>query len=314
MVAVPMLANAAEMTLVEQQRTQVPGYYRMMLGDVEVTALYDGVFTMDPALLKGASADDIQSLIARMFQASTPGVQTAVNAFLVHTGKNLILVDTGSQACFGPTLGNVSKNLAVSGYSPEQVDTVLLTHLHPDHACGLLAADGSAAYPNATVIVPKGEEAYWLSKELMAVAPEGAQPFFKMAMAAVAPYQASGHFKTFSQGESPIEGVEAVPTYGHTPGHTGYMIGTEQHSLMLWGDIVHNYASQFVRPEIAIEFDSDSEQAIETRKKVFAQAADDKLWVGGAHMPFPGIGHVRKEDVGYSWVPVEYAPITAPAE
>ncbi|MDQ0143499.1 MBL fold metallo-hydrolase [Cupriavidus necator] len=293
-----------------QQKTQVPGYYRMMVGQLEVTALYDGYIDVDPKSFKYTSAREVQSLLARMFVASTPGMQTAVNAYLIHTGSRLVLVDTGAAGCFGPTLGRIGENLRAAGYAPEQVDTVLLTHLHGDHACGL-AAGGKAAFPNATVYVDKAEADYWLSEAKATAAPKEAQGLFAMARAAVAPYQAAQRLRTFSAGTEPIPGVRVVAANGHTPGHSGYLFTSGHDSLLLWGDIVHNHALQLRRPQVAIEFDVDSNQAVITRKRILEQAARGRLWVGGAHMPFPGLGHVRRESAGYAWVPAEYGPIRA---
>lgn len=298
-----------------QLRTQAPGFYRMALGDVEITALYDGYIDLDPKILSGASAEDIQGLLARMFLAATPGVQTAVNAFLVHTGSNLVLVDTGTAKAFGPTLGYITDNIRAAGYDPAQIDAVLLTHLHPDHANGLVTADGAMAFPNAEVRVAKAEADFWLSEEAAAKAPADAQPFFAMARAAVAPYAAAGKLKPFQPGEALVPGVSSVAAAGHTPGHSGYLVSTKGASILMWGDLVHSHSVQFARPEVAIEFDVDKAQAVETRKRIFADAAALRLWVAGAHLPFPGIGHVRAETraepAGYAWVPVEYGPIRA---
>ncbi len=293
-----------------QQKTQVPGYYRMMIGQLEVTALYDGYIDLDPKILKYTSAREVQSLLARMFVESTPGMQTAVNAYLINTGRSLVLVDTGAAACFGPTLGRIGDNLRAAGYAPEQVDAVLLTHLHGDHACGL-APNGQPAFPNATVHVDKADADYWLSEANAAAAPKEAQGLFAMARAAVAPYQAANRFHTFNggNGTEPIPGVRALPAYGHTPGHSGYLLTSGKESLLLWGDIIHSHAVQFRRPQVAIEFDTDSHAAVITRKRILADAAKGKLWVGGAHLPFPGLGHVRRDTAGYTWVPAEYGPI-----
>ncbi|MBM3115037.1 MBL fold metallo-hydrolase [Jeongeupia naejangsanensis] len=292
-----------------QLKTQAPGYFRMALGDFVVTALYDGYIDIDPKLLKGASAQDIQTLLARMFLQSTPGVQTAVNAFLVHTGDKLVLVDGGANKCFGPTLGNIGANLKAAGYTPEQVDLVLLTHLHPDHACGLATDDGKPAFPNADVYVSRTESGYWLDDETVAKAPKEMQPFFKMAKDSILPYARQGRFKVFDAGDKLLPGVTSAAAAGHTPGHTGYLITSKNQSLLLWGDLVHSHSVQFARPEVALEFDVNSEQAIAARKAIFASAAKDKLWVGGAHLPFPGIGHVRADGNAYAWVPIEYGPI-----
>ena len=200
-------------------QTQVPGYYRQALGEFEITALYDGYVDLAPQLLKGLRADQVQSLLARMFIANTKGVQTAVNGYLVHTGDHLVLVDAGAAQCFGPTLGQINSNLKAAGYSADAVDVVLLTHLHPDHLCGLVDGQGKAAFPNATVYAAKADADFWLSAKAADAAPDGFKPFFKMAGDSVAPYQAGGRFKTYTPGETLIPGVEALDTSGHTPGH-----------------------------------------------------------------------------------------------
>ena len=308
--AAAVTAPAAQAAPPVQQKAQVPGFYRMALGDFEITALYDGYIDLDNhKILSGASAEDIQSLLARMFLAGTPSVQTAVNAYLVHTGSNLVLVDAGTAKAFGPTLGYIVDNIRAAGYDPAQVDTVLLTHLHPDHANGLLTADGKAAFPNAEVRVDKADADFWLSEEVAAKAPADAQPFFTMARGAVAPYAAAGKLKPYMLGDALLPGVTSIAARGHTPGHSGYLFSSKDQNILVWGDIVHSHAVQFARPEVAIEFDTDKEQAVATRKALFADAAARKLWVAGAHLPFPGIGHVRAEPNGYAWVPAEYGPI-----
>ncbi|NYT81513.1 MBL fold metallo-hydrolase [Alcaligenaceae bacterium] len=294
------------------QASQAPGYYRMMIGGFEVTALYDGSIPLGVDLLKGAGSEELARLIEHGFVPVSPnGVQTAVNAYLVHTGKNLILVDAGAATCLGPTLGAVSRNIEASGYSVAQVDAVLLTHLHGDHACGIVGPDGAPAFPNATLHVAEDEAAFWLNTEIAAQAPQDAQPFFKMAQAAVAPYRAAGKLKRFKTGERLMPGVEAVPLHGHTPGHGGYMFASDGQAMLIWGDVIHSHAVQFVRPDVSIEFDTDPQQAIASRRQVLADAVKQKYWIAGAHLPFPGIGHVRHAGERYEWIPAEYAPLPA---
>lgn len=303
--AIAITAQAAP----PQLNTQAPGYYRMALGEFEITALYDGSINIDPMLLEGVSEEDLQALLARMFADTNDGIQTAVNGYLVHTGSNLVLVDTGAAACFGPSLGRMHDNIRAAGYELKQVDTVLLTHLHADHACGLLDAEGNAAFSNAEVRVSEDEAGFWLSEAAAAKAPKAMQSFFKMSRDSVAPYAENNRLKTYKIGDELLPGVETVSTPGHTPGHVSYLFSSNDESLLIWGDIVHNYAVQFVYPEVSIEYDIDSTQAIATRKRIFAEAALDKLWVAGAHLPFPGLGHVRAERQGYLWVPAEYRPL-----
>lgn len=308
--ALLMPAAAAAVQPPAQQDTQVPGYYRLVLDGLEATALYDGYVALDPKLLNGASEKDIQALIAKMFvPTDASGVQTAVNGFLINTGANLILIDAGGASCFGPTLGNIPANLQAAGYNVNQVDAVLLTHLHGDHACGITSANGKPIFPNATVYAAKEEAAFWLNADIAAQAPDALQPFFKLAQDAVAPYVASGRFKKFNAGEEVLPGVKSHPLPGHTPGHGGYLFSTDEGQLLVWGDIVHSHSVQFAHPEVSIEFDVDPKQAIDTRREVLAQASDEALWIAGAHLPFPGLGHVRQDDAGYAWVPVEFSPI-----
>lgn len=306
-----LLAVASTFAIAEapQQKVQVPGYYRLMLGNLEVTALYDGPIDIDEKLLKSIAKRDIQRLLARQFLKG-PKVQTAVNAYLVNTGSKLVLVDAGAAKLFGPELGNIVNNLKAAGYTPEQVDTVLITHLHGDHVNGLVTSEGQRVFVNAEVWSAKADNDFWLSEEIAAQAPKDFQPFFKMSRDAAAPYLAAGKWKTFDSDRELLAGVSSVDTHGHTPGHVSYMLQSGDQRLLILGDLVHNHAVQFARPEVAIEFDNDPKQAVAARKRIFFMAAKEKLMVAGMHLPFPGIGHVRKESAGgYAWVPAEFAPL-----
>lgn len=294
-----------------QVRTQVPGYYRQMLGAFEVTSLYDGQITLDAKLLQNTTPRQVQTLLAKMFRANpTP---TAVIAYLVNTGNKLVLVDAGAAKVFGPTLGQVLSNLKAAGYDPAQVDAVLITHMHGDHVGGLLGPDGQPAFPNAQVYADKADAEHWLSPEVAAKAPDAAKGFFKMAQDAIAPYAKAGHFKTFEGDAEIVSGVKSVNEHGHTPGHTGYLFESKGQKLLVWGDVVHNGAVQFPQPKVTIEFDSDPAKALATRLKLFGWTAKEAFLVAGAHLPFPGVGHVRADGKGsYTWVPIDFAPI-APA-
>ncbi|MDX7998186.1 MBL fold metallo-hydrolase [Xenorhabdus sp. Reich] len=292
----------------QQTVNQVPGYYHHMVGDFMVTAIYDGYINLSPSLLKGITAKDIQTLFSRMFIVEEKdGVQTAINAYLVNTKEGLVLIDTGSAKCLGSTMGNIVDNIHAAGYTPETVKTILLTHLHPDHACGLSSADGKAAFPNATVYISQEEKDFWLNPAMSASAPEKDRSFFKMAQDSVAPYIATKTLRTFKIGDNIVPGIEAMPTFGHTAGHTSFRIHSGNNNMLIWGDIVHSYSVQFKRPEVSIEFDADHDKAIEARKYVFKKASQDKWLIGAAHLPFPGIGHIRKDEQGYTWVPIEYS-------
>ncbi len=290
-------------------KSQAPGYYRMMLGQFEITALYDGYVDLDAALLTNAPATDIQSLLARMF-IDTPKMRTAVNAFLINTGSKLVLVDAGAGKVFGPTLGTLLAQLRAAGYTAEQVDAVLITHMHGDHLGGLLSEGGKVAFPNADIHVAEKDSSYWLSPDEMAKAPEDGKLFFQIARDAAAPYIASGKWKTFSEATLPIPGITPVFIPGHTPGHCGFEIVSGDDKFLIIGDVVHSMAVQFARPDVGIVFDTTPAQAISERQSLFRKAAEDKALIGGMHIPFPGIGRIRADGNNtYTWVPVAYAPL-----
>ncbi|HEX5803985.1 MAG TPA: MBL fold metallo-hydrolase [Azospira sp.] len=290
-------------------QTQVPGYYRHQLGQFEVTALFDGAIELDTKLLKNATPTDLRRLLSRMF-VGNPKMQTAVNAYLINTGKQLVLVDAGAAKLFGPSLGYVLENMKAAGYDPAQVDTVVITHLHGDHMGGLNDANGKPVFPKARVMVPRADHDFWLSQETADKAPEGMKPFFKMARDTAAPYQAVGRWQAFADGAQLAPGIRAVAANGHTPGHTAYAVESDGQKLLIWGDLVHAHAVQFAKPGVSIEFDVNQKQAIATRRAVMQSVAASKTLVAGMHLPFPGIGRVRAEGKGsYSWVPIEFSPL-----
>lgn len=312
LLASALLALAASaLAAAPKAQTQAPGYYRFQLGDYEITALFDGVIDIDTKLLKNASPAEFDPLLGRMF-VPNPKMPTAVNAYLVNTGSQLVLLDTGMGPHRGAALGHIAENLKAAGYAPEQVDLVLLTHLHGDHEGGLTDAQGRACFPRARVLAAAGEAGYWLSPEALAAAPERVRASGAFAAKMTAPYLASGQWGVFAQGAEPAPGIRALAAYGHTPGHTAFLVESRGQRLLVWGDLVHAHAVQFARPGVAIEFDIDTAAAVATRKALFKLAAGERLLVAGMHLPFPGVGRVRDDGGGaFAWVPVEYAPMPA---
>lgn len=287
----------------------------MQLGKFEVTALYDGEIKLDTLLLKNVKPKDLNRLLARHF-VGNPKMETAVNAYLINTGHNLVLVDTGAGRLFGASLGHIAENIKASGYDPAQVDTILLTHLHGDHIGGLNDADGKPVYPHATIFASKLESDYWLSEQNAAKAPEEKKRIFKAAQEVAQVYLVNGKWQTFTYGSEPVPGIRAIDAKGHTPGHTAYIVESDKQKLVIWGDVVHSHAVQFARPRVSIDFDTDQRQAILTRLALMKTLAADGSFVAGMHLPFPGIGHIRADgDNRYAWVPVEFEPlpVTSPA-
>jgi glyoxylase-like metal-dependent hydrolase (beta-lactamase superfamily II) len=308
------LAFVAALTLAEVQpalgaapqlKVSAPGYYRMMLGDFEITALSDGTVDLPvDKLLTNTTPEKIKSGLAKSFQTSP--LETSVNAFLVNTGSKLILIDTGAGALFGPTLGKLVANLKASGYQPEQVDEIYITHMHPDHVGGLMGGD-KMAFPNATVHADKRDADFWLSQENLDKAPADSKGFFQGAMASLNPYVKAGKFVPFEADSELSPGIRSVAAHGHTAGHNIYLVESKGQKLVVWGDLVHVGAIQFDDPSVTIQFDTDSKSAAVQRKRAYTEAAKGGYLVAAAHLPFPGLGHVRTQGKGYAWVPVNYS-------
>jgi len=287
-----------------QVRTQAPGFYRMMLGDIEVTALSDGThpFPVD-TVMAHVSAPAIARDLARA-GLSAP-VQGAINAFLLNTGTQLILIDTGAGALYGDCCGKLLANLRAAGYRPEQVDQVFLTHMHKDHVGGIL--EGSAmAFPHAVLRVNQADAAYWLSAASRDAAPAFLRSFFDSAVAATAPYIAAGRFQSFADHAQLAPGIVATTARGHTEGHTTFTITSRGQALLAWGDIVHVAAIQLPEPGATVTYDTDGAAAAATRRALLDRAARQHLLIGAAHIAFPGLGHVRKNGAGYDWIPINY--------
>lgn len=285
-------------------KSQAPGYYRMMLGDFEITALSDGSFDLPVDKLLQQPPEKTEAALARYFQ-KVP-VETSVNAYLVNTGAKLVLIDTGTGGLSGPTSGTLLANLRAAGYQPEQVDEIFITHMHGDHVGGL-SHGGAAVFANAQVHAGQADADYWLNAASMAKAPEAFKDFFQTAMSSMAPYTASNRFKPIQANGEVVRGITAWPTPGHTPGHTSYVVESQGQKLIVLGDLIHVAAVQLDDPSVTISFDSDPKKAASERDMVFKQAAKDGSLLAATHLQFPGMGHLKSSGKGWQFVPVNYS-------
>jgi len=287
-----------------QVRTQGPGFYRIMVGDFEITALSDGThpFPID-TVIQNVSKQDIALDLSRASLAMP--VQGSINAFLINTGSKLILIDSGAGVLYGACCGQLMANLRAAGYTPDQVDEVLLTHLHKDHVGGIIL-DGKMAFPNAVLRVSRTEAAYWLTPANKGAAPPFLGSFFDSAVASVAPYIDAGQFKPFADDEQIETGIRAAIAPGHTPGHAIYYIESRADTLLVWGDIVHVAAIQLQQLLATVEYDNDAAAAQRSRRELLQMAATKHYLIGAAHIAFPGLGHMRANGTTYDWIPVNY--------
>ena len=281
------------------------GFYRMTIGDINVTALSDGTVGLQilDGLLLNAKSGEVEKLLADDYQKSP--IDASINAFLVRLNGKLILIDAGSAELVGPTANKLPNSLRSVGVQPEQITDIFLTHIHPDHSGGLMEGN-KMVFPNATVHVDKREVEYWFDKSIAEKAAEPLKTFFSQVDTKVKPYLDSGQVKTFDGATEFFPGFRSQPSYGHTPGHSLYVLENGGEKLVFCGDLVHVDAVQFSNPSVCIRFDSDPAKAAEQRKKTFADAAKHRYLLAFDHVSFPGVGHVREEGDHYQWIPVEY--------
>jgi glyoxylase-like metal-dependent hydrolase (beta-lactamase superfamily II) len=281
---------------------QVVSVHRLKLGNFEVTTILDGFLEIDPKLLN-ASPETVKGLLEANGLPYGP-IRTPVNTFLINTGEKLVLIDAGGGKFLGPGAGRLAQGLTAAGVEPGQIDEVYITHMHGDHLHGTVTADGAALFPNATLRIAQQDVDYWLSAEVEAAAPQAQKWRFMAAKRAKAAY--GDRLKPFKQGEELTPGITSFAAVGHTPGHTCYMVKSEGARLLAIGDMIHVGQVQFTNPEITIAFDWESPKAGAVRISTFEMAANENIIIAAVHLPFPGLGTLRKNGNSFTYTPVAW--------
>jgi glyoxylase-like metal-dependent hydrolase (beta-lactamase superfamily II) len=312
--AITALAGAAALGLPGAARaalplagTQAPGFYRTRVGEHEITILNDGMrsFPMPEGFVRNVPRE--QALAAAGAAYMPPGqVTVPFNPTLINTGTKLVLIDAGNGPVPGGTVGRLVDNLAAAGVRPEDVDLVLLSHLHPDHINGLKRADGALTFPNAEIRAAQPDWAFWMSDDNMGRA---ADPVTKNYFANTR--KTLGDLRervgTFAWDEEVAPGITALAAPGHTPGHTAFAVASGSGRLLVQSDVT-NIPDFFLRhPDWHVMFDHDPERAQATRHRFYDTAAAEKALVVGYHFPFPSLGHVERDGAGYRLVPAAWS-------
>ncbi len=270
--------------------------HRVQIGDISVTTLSDGYIKGGEGVLRNIDPDAAATVL-RAANRYPPVVH--VNAFVVEHADRTMLIDTGSGSYMGRHAGALASSLDALGISAEKIDTVLLTHIHPDHIGGLTDT-GAARFPNAEVAVHTAEYAYWMDDATMQRAKESQRAlFFEGPRAQLAPYR--DRLRLFNDGIV-FPGVTVLPAPGHTPGHTTCLITSGRHSLLIWGDTVHVPEVQTAFPDASVVFDVDPGKAAASRRHVFDMVATDGIPVMGMHIGLPGLLRLERSGQGYQFI------------
>lgn len=283
MLPAPVLGRAA------MQGAGFAPFHRFKLGTFEVTSLLAGTRAGDkPQETFGtnASPEDFAALSAANF-IPADRTQNFFTPVVVNTGAEVVLFDTGLAA--EGTLAAMS----AAGFTPDQVDVVVLTHMHGDHIGGLMGADGTTpTFANARYVTGAAEHNHWSAA--------GNEGFDKM----VKPLNDRMTF--LDNNGSVASGITGIDAFGHTPGHMAYSVESEGQRLMIAADVANHYVWSLQRPDWEVRFDADKAQAAATRRQVFGQIAADRIPFIGYHMPFPGVGYVEAMGDGFRYVPASY--------
>jgi glyoxylase-like metal-dependent hydrolase (beta-lactamase superfamily II) len=304
-----MLATAMALPAAAQQAAhaaQAPGFYRFKVGAWTITTVHDGFFRRPlEGFVRNAPIAEVQAVMAESFLA-TDIITVPFTITFAPKGDVLAVFDAGNGVT-PPTAtnGKMIGNMAAAGIDPTRVTHVIQSHFHGDHVNGLLNAENGRAFPNAEIIVPAPEWAWWSDESNTTRSPEGQRPNFANSARRFAPYQ--GRVRQITPGAEVIPGITSIAAHGHTPGHTIYRIADGADQMIFLADVTNRPELMARRPDWQIVFDFDGDAAAATRRRVLDMAATDRIRVTGYHFPFPANGFFARDGQGYRFVPADWS-------
>jgi glyoxylase-like metal-dependent hydrolase (beta-lactamase superfamily II) len=287
---------------------QGSGVFRYNLGSYQLTALYDGAWyvPIDEKFVRNASSAEVNEALAAAFLPPRI-LPISFTALLVNTGAKLVLIDTGTAGQIADTAGSLLDNFKSAGIDPKAVDTILISHFHPDHIDGIKTKDGAKIFPNAEVVVPEPEWDFWMDDANMSKAEGAVKRYFLNARRIFK--DIAKDVRRFKPGNEVAPGIVSVAAYGHTPGHTAFAIHSGSQSMLAMSDTVRNPYLFARHPDWQPAFDMDGPQAVDARRRMLDRVAADRMLIEAYHFPFPACGHIAKTASGYDFVPSEWKPL-----
>jgi glyoxylase-like metal-dependent hydrolase (beta-lactamase superfamily II) len=302
--ALAAAANPAAAAAPENGK-QLPGVYRYKIGGYELTALYDGIWyrPITNKFIRNAPFAEVEHALDQAFMPHDK-LATPFTALVVNTGDRLVLIDTGTGGQIAPSAGALRDNLVAAGLDPNAVDRIVISHFHPDHINGIKDKDNNLIFPNAEIMVPAPEWAFWMDDANLNAAARDLKETFLNQRRIFS--DIAKNVTQFEPGKEIAPGIETLPAPGHTPGHTVFAIHSGDQSLLVLSDTAQHPAVFARHPDWQAAFDVDGAAAVATRKRIFDRAAADRMLVTGYHFPFPACGHLIKTASGYEHVPIEW--------
>ncbi|MCE8039586.1 MAG: MBL fold metallo-hydrolase [Halomonadaceae bacterium] len=305
--ALAQAASAATSTAQGGTASANVGYYHLRVGDISATVLSDGLIGGPPRIYASDAPEAELEEVLRQAFLPTDHMTLNLNTLLIETHGRRILLEAGAGQTMGPLGGRIFDNLAAIGLRPDDIDIVVISHTHPDHVGNLRAADGSKAFPRATVFAPRADWDFFMRNEpdlsYMPVPEDFRRHFAASIRQSLEPV--INDIELYEAGTEIVPGLTTLPALGHTPGMANFLVHSGNDQLLLTADLAYH-------PIVNIDHswlpgpDRDKETALASRRRIFDMAAADRLPVLGFHFPFPGLGRMLKTDTGYAWVPANW--------